>query len=133
MLIILGLAISPCDAQENIEGQIKKIIEKNLMAVKAENIDLMMKMIHTQSISYLNTEQQMRSIFKNYELDYELISFDFIGISEEYALGRTKQKTIKKSGPAFNNNIIDMVQIFKKEDGQWKFWSQAILEIKYIN
>ena len=42
-------------------------------------------------------------------------------------------ETEKISGPAFRNNEIDMIQIFKKENGKWKFWSQAILYIRYLD
>jgi hypothetical protein len=70
---------------------------------------------------------------ENYELSYKLMSFDFIGLSGVYAICRTKQRTLKISGPAFRNNDIDMIQIFKKENDTWKFWSQAILYIRYLD
>jgi hypothetical protein len=28
---------------------------------------------------------------------------------------------------------MDMLVAFRKEGGTWKFWSQAILEFKYLN
>jgi len=92
----------------------------------------MMKTIHTQSPVYLATKQQTASVFANYDLRYELLSFKFIGIDGRYAVARIKQRTTKEAGPAFRDNEIDMIPVFRKENGQWKYWNQVILEINYL-
>ena len=130
--ILIGLA-GPSFATEHIARQIKQVVIDKLNALQNEDMVLMMDTIHTQSLSYLTTRQQIIPLMKNYDLSYELLSFDFIGLSGNYAIGRTKERTIKISGPAFRNNEIDMIQIFKKEDDRWKFWSQAVLYIRYID
>lgn len=130
--ILIGLT-GPLFAEEHFAKQIKQTVIDNLTALKNEDMTRMMDTIHTQSLSYLTTKQQMAPLMENYELGYELLSFNFIGLSGDYAIGRTKQRTVKISGPAFRNNEIDMIQIFKKENGKWKFWSQAILYIRYID
>ena len=132
MCLLIGLA-TPSFAGGNIAKQIKKTVLDNLNALQNEDLTLMMGTIHTQSLSYLTTKQQIVPLMENYELRYELLSFDFIGMSGDYAIGRTKQRTVKVSGPAFRNNEIDMIQVFKKENDRWKFWSQAILYIRYID
>ena len=132
MCILIGLA-GPSFAQERIAKQIKQTVIDNLNALQNEDLNQMMGTIHTQSLSYLTTKEQIVPLMENYELSYELLSFDFIGLSGVYALGRTKQRIVKISGPAFRNNEIDMIQIFKKEHDRWKFWSQAILYIRYID
>ena len=132
MCLLIGLA-GPSFAMEHIAKQIKQTVMDNLNALQNEDQTLMMGTIHTQSLSYLTTKEQIVPLMENYELSYELLSFDFIGLSGDYAIGRTKQRTVKKSGPNFRNNDIDMIQIFKKERDRWKFWSQAILYIRYID
>jgi len=62
-----------------------------------------------------------------------LISYEYIGLSGEYAIARIKFKTTKISGPAFKNNSVDMIQVFKQENGTWKLWSQANLEIQFTD
>ena len=93
----------------------------------------MLETLHTQSPGYLATKEQMGPLFSNYDLKYELVSFRYIGRDGEYAVARVKQSTKKASGLAFRDNVLDMVQVYKQEDGRWKFWNQVILEIEYVN
>ena len=85
------------------------------------------------AVKRLGTKQQLAPLFDNYDLKYEILSFTYIGRDNQYAVARVKQSTQKLSGPAFRHNILDMVQVFRQEKGQWKFWNQVILEVTYIN
>jgi len=29
--------------------------------------------------------------------------------------------------------VTDLIAVFRKENGQWKFWNQVILGTKYLN
>ena len=130
--------ILPADAQDNEGYQamakaLRNVIQENFDGYKEEDIAKIMTTVHTQSPGYLATKQISNEIFPPYELNYELINFKYLVRDGDYALARIKQKTSKIAGPAFKNNIIDAVAVFRQEDGQWKFWSQVILEIDYIN
>jgi hypothetical protein len=129
LLCPLGIA----QTEEDVSVAIKLVIMENLKATQAEDMDRMMKTIHTQSPSYLQTKQQIAPIFDNFDLSYRLLSYSYIGLDGEYAVARVKQATKKVSGPAFQNNELDLMQVFRKENGKWKFWAQAILEMKYTN
>jgi hypothetical protein len=72
-------------------------------------------------------------LFDNYDSKYKILSFKYIGRDNQCAVARVKQSTMKLSGPAFRNNVLDMVQVFRQEKGQWKFWNQVLLEVTYIN
>ncbi len=129
---LTALLASPGWAQ-GIEDQIKETVVRNINATESENTEAMMETIHTQSPFYLMTKQQMQPLFENYDLDYELLSYDYIGQTGEYATARVIFRTNKVSGPAFRNNELDIIQIFKQEDGMWKLWSQANLDVKFTN
>ncbi len=131
-LMIISIFAPPCWATPDIAGQVKATVIKNMETTQAENTAMMMSTIHTQSPYYLMTKQQMEPLFESYDLKYELISYEFIGVSGEYALARVIFRTSKVSGPAFKDNELDVIQIFKQEDGVWKFWSQASLNLKFI-
>lgn len=130
--IFLGSA-TYASGKEDIAQAIKTVVIKNLNATEAEDADLVMQTIHSQSPAYISTKQQIPTTFENFDLKYKLLSFEYIGYDGEYAVVRTKQGTQKIFGPAFQDNEIDMIQVFKKEADQWKFWNQAILEIKFTN
>ena len=94
----------------------------------------MMKTIHSKSPMYETTKKQVGQIFgKGLNLNYDLVSFKYIATDGDYALGRVHQRTTVVGGPNFRNNEIDMIVAFRKEGETWKFWSQAILEIKFLN
>ncbi len=108
-LFILGVLIllsNPCFATLKTADQVKETIIQNMKTTEAENSEMMMKTIHTQSPFYLMTKQQMQPLFDNYDLKYELLSYEFIGISGEYATARVIFKTSKISGPAFKDNEL---------------------------
>jgi hypothetical protein len=130
---LIGLWASPCFAQQNIAAQIKETVEKNMQTTQAEDTTGMMETIHTQSPFYLMTKQQMQPLFDNYDLNYELLSYEYIGRSGDYAIARVNFQTTKVSGPAFKDNELDVIQIYKQENGTWKLWSQSNLDIKFLN
>jgi len=119
-------------AGEGISKSIRAVVAKNLWATQAEDLEAMMSTIHTQSPAYLQTKTQIQPLFDNFDLSYRLLSFRFIGYDKPYAIARVSQRTTKKSGPAFKNNVVDMIQIFRKENGRWKYWNQSILDVRYI-
>ncbi|MFH1868474.1 MAG: hypothetical protein ABH843_05840 [Candidatus Omnitrophota bacterium] len=116
----------------DISAAIKKVVLDNLGTIGKENMSAMMATIHTQSPGYLITKQQTQEIFDTFDISYELKYYQYIGQDGGYAVARVIQVTKKISGPAFQNNELDMIQVFKQEDGVWKYWSQAILDAKYL-
>jgi len=138
ILVIVAIASILCaarigNAQEKMPEVIKSVVLENLKATQAEDTNRTMITVHTQSPIYRQTKQMLAPIFDDFDLSYELLSFSYIGLNGEYAVARVKQTTKKVSGPIFQENEMDMVQVFRKENGKWKFWTQAILEIKYTN
>ena len=105
----------------------------NLRANESEDLDAALATIHTQAPTYTSTKQSSMSLFETYDLKYDLLSFSFIGQDGKYAIARIKQSTTKVSGPAFRNNDLDAIHAFRKENGKWKFWTIAILEVKYTS
>ncbi len=124
---------STLSAATPVADALEKLVESNLKYSQQEDIDKVMATMHSQSPSYLPTKNAMASIFPNYEISYELLSFRFIAYDGDLAYARIKQRTRKISGPAFNDNEIDMVQAYRKEAGEWKIWSQMNIDIKYID
>jgi hypothetical protein len=88
--------------------------------------------IHSQSPAYIASAQTLKQLFGYYDLKHELLFFRYIGVDGEYAVARGEQKTEKLKGPAFRDNILDSIYIFRKEKGKWKLCQQAVLESRFI-
>ncbi len=120
-------------ANDKISNAIKVVMLNNLKYTQNEKTEKVMSTMHSQSPSYMVTKNALTSVFKPYDLKYDLLSYKYIAYDGDLVYIRIKQSTKKISGPAFNNNIIDSVLVFRKEDGKWKIWSQMIISINYIN
>ena len=118
---------------DNISATIKQVVLNNMEAMKQEDLEAMLKTIHSQSPSYMTTKQQAQGMFDAYDLKYGLTYYKFIGQDKDVAVARVRQTTEKVEGGAFLNNEIDMIQVFKNERGIWKYWTQAIMAVKYLN
>ena len=119
--------------QSTLGFQISAVFFEMLTAKQDEDIDRLMKTIHTQSPCYRQIKEQMPAIFANFDFCYRAGALSPICCEGEYAVVRNGQTTIRVSGPRFQNNAIDFIQVYRKENGQWKFWNQAILGITLIN
>ena len=117
-----------------METELRKTMQENIRSTEAENLDSMMRTIHSGSPLFQQTRQQVSQIFgKGLGLKYQLVSLKYLATDGDYALARVRQRTTKTPADSFKNNEIDMIIAFRKEDDTWKIWNQAILEIKYLN
>lgn len=113
-------------------SDIESVILENLHYTQQEDIEGVMSTMHSQSPSYLPTKSMLISLFPEYDLQYELVKYTFVASDDDYAYARVLQRTSKVSGPAFQNNEIDALQVYKKEGQAWKLWSQANLDINFL-
>ena len=127
VLLLLSTAVF-ADTSSDIE----KAIRGNLEHTENEDVDAVMRDLHSLSPAYSQTQQVLLQLFSAYDLEYELVDYSFVGEDEEYAYAKVKQRTSKVSGPAFQDNEIDMLVIFKQENGVWKLWTQANLAVSYL-
>ncbi|MGH1439387.1 MAG: hypothetical protein ACRBBR_04670 [Cellvibrionaceae bacterium] len=131
--IIFACALSlSATADKSVEAGVRKSFDDNLKYSIAADIDGVLSTVHTQSLFYLNTKNLLTQVLNIYKLDYTLLDYQFISYDGELAYVRAKQRTTKISGPAFQNNEIDIVQVYKQEAGIWKLWAQANMAVKYI-
>lgn len=118
--------------KEDVAAIAKALVVRNLEALNKEDVDGSMATIHRESPIYASTRQAMAGAAARYDLRYELLSFGYIGADEEYAVARVSQKTSKLQGPGFRDNVIDMMHVFRKHKGAWKFWQSALLGVTYL-
>ena len=130
--ILSALLLLSTTAFADTSSDIEKVVLENLEHTQDENMDAVMADLHSQSPAYPQTQQVLPQLFSVYDLKYELISYNFLAEDEEFAYAKVKQRTSKVAGPEFMNNEIELLVIFKQENGVWKLWTQANLSITYI-
>ncbi|MDD5728308.1 MAG: hypothetical protein PHV59_07085 [Victivallales bacterium] len=130
---VVLLAAFPVVAEPTakITAELEDVFKKYVEYCNTENIRGVMEIMHSKSAEYASTRIRMARIAAGYDLKYELMSFNYVGITGEYAIARTVQKTSKIKGPSYRNNILEALQVFKREDGKWKIWTTAILSLRY--
>jgi len=134
--MISKLALIPAlllsfSAFSDVASDVERAILDNLKNVQSENMEGTLATMHSQSPSYLPTQQMLQKIFPAYDLKYELVKYQFVGSDDEYAYAKVLQKTTKVNGAAFQDNEVEALQVFKKENNQWKLWAQANLSINF--
>lgn len=134
LLVVNTEVVAKTEPSENTEitKALEQVIHENAKQMKTENIEGTMATIHSQSTLYASSKNLIARLFASYKLDYEITNIKFIAHVDELAYVRVKQITKKVSGPAFKNNELDMLQIFKQEDVKWKIWSQANMSVVFL-
>ncbi|PCJ47149.1 MAG: hypothetical protein COA74_12315 [Gammaproteobacteria bacterium] len=115
-----------------MKNLLKITIEKNCHFTRAGLQDEVIDQIHPNSLSYAQSKQMLKQLFANYQLDVSLKEFKYMGKDKIYAYAKVQQKTLKISGPEFKNNITEQLIVFKQDGDDWKIWTTAILNIKYL-
>jgi hypothetical protein len=94
---------------------IKNTVERTLRAYREEDIDAMVSTVHSQAPSYLSIKKDSPTVFENYDINAELISFTFIGQMETMRLHEQRSDTRKYLVPPFKTpSSIHFQSIAKK-------------------
>ncbi len=121
------------ESDRGIEARLKDVMLENIKSTEAENLVGTMKTIHTKSPLYQPTRKQLSQLFSKHPgVKYELISLKYLTTDGDYAIARVLQRTTQTPPVNIRNNETDMMVAFRKEGGTWKFWTQALLEFKYL-
>lgn len=132
LLLILTITISlliGCSTS----SEIKEVIQKNIKAMNNEDIDLYMSSIKPDTEVYEMTKTAVANLFEIYDLKTEIIKIEILEENETTAKVRIIQVTKKIDGPGFKDNEIEAIHTLEKIDGEWKFVSSEIANIKYLD
>jgi hypothetical protein len=119
--------------QGSADAKILAVIQENVDAMNAEDIQRYMATIHPGSPSYQTTEQSLPQIFEYFDLkatvtDLAIVSRTSTEIQVSFTL-----TTVKLQGPAFRDNRIKGIFFLRQDNGQWKIYNQTIQNVEYLN
>lgn len=121
------------EEQPSVADTVRRLMEANLAAATAEDVDAYMATLHPDSPGAAATRQQMFQLLSTYDLSFRLLDFEFLGADAEYAVARTHHETRRLRGPVFRDNVVDGIQVFRLDGDEWRLWSTVVLEIKFAN
>ncbi|PLS15083.1 hypothetical protein CVD28_24935 [Bacillus sp. M6-12] len=107
-----------------VENQIKQVVLDNIKYAEEENSQKYMETFtFPNNETYEYNLKLMNAVFKNYDLDYEVLSADVIERVDNYAKVEVVQKYIAKSiaeGLGYTNNMATYTLTLELIDGKWK-------------
>jgi hypothetical protein len=132
ILAVSSLAIRAASAADaDLTKELRAVFQANLDATQKKELHGVLATVHSKSPTFAATVQVMQKFFEKFDVKTDLLSFKYIATDGEYAIARTKFKTVRVAGPPFRDNLIDAFCIFKKDGNDWKIWQQSNLEIIY--
>lgn len=117
-----------------VSSQLESVMAVHVAAStkETESLDNLMETMHPESPAYMQIKMQMEQMLPAFDMNVELAEFNFVGMDGDYAIARVKMKMEKVSGPMFQDHISDQFFVFKQDQGQWKLWEAAMLNMESL-
>lgn len=127
VLVLLPFQLSA--ATRPSDSEIRALVDANMRATQAGDLDAILATIHPDSLSYSQISGLLEQM-KAYNLTYRASKAEFVCMTGEYALIRVVQQTRRVSGRDFLDNELDGIWALKLDGSKWKYWSQMALTFK---
>ena len=137
LLLLLSTLPTAQDASKTqdiaLVEQLKDVIQRQFAAFEDEDIGEIEATFHPDAPTLAETLAFVEELAATYDLEYSVGKhWIYIGRDDEYAYARVEQETRKLSGPAFSDNAVDQVWVFRQFEGEWRVWSTGVLSIDYF-
>jgi hypothetical protein len=107
------------------------VIYHNARAGNNENIDDYMSTIHPGSAAALTTRAALGLVFSQYDLNFYFYDLSVISASVDEAKIHFSLETRKLKGPDFADNIVTGTMTLRRDNGEWKIYSQEAENTQY--
>lgn len=126
--------VTESEPDSNIESEIIKVLEGNILALENENMDEYMSKVytHAEQTTFAEIKKMLSDIFEDFDLAYELRDFEFLSISEQEVKVRVTQITTLVEGENFRDNESIFIHTLKPQKEEWKFFDSEVESIKYL-
>ncbi|HLP88486.1 MAG TPA: hypothetical protein VK184_07845 [Nostocaceae cyanobacterium] len=125
--------VAAASSKNNEINRIKAIFDQNLKGLNTENLEVSMGVIDPTSPNYEQIKQLTQTLFKTYDINYELNKLEiveFLGNEAKVKITRTAKKI---NGLTFRDNIMVSVNTVKKYNNQWKISQTKVEKMSYLN
>jgi hypothetical protein len=125
--LVSGIGSTTAAAEDELGASLRGVMNENLRAYNAEDVDSTLRTIHSRSPEYDTTRAALVEQFQDLDVKAELVEFRTLGHDDEFVVARVKLKLVGSPGDAFQNNVTDNLILFHQEGGVWKLWSDEVL------
>lgn len=111
-----------------------EVIEKNIEAAEAEDIDAYLSTIIKSG--HADTAQELEEFFKSYDLEHTILAITVLDQEDEKMLIEVTQQSIAtftaEDVPEYKNHVAVANHTLVKEDDEWKIAETAMIENYFI-
>lgn len=119
---LLAAVLAACTPQPKVdEAAVFGVIEENLQAMQAEDIDGVMATVHPEGADVAATRAVVEEIFAKYDFKYRLSGLKVVSVKDGEVQVRFVQTTERTGGAEDQaDNVLDGVHTLKKDGAKWK-------------
>lgn len=122
--LVLLVALSAC------QGDIEKVVQKNVDGFKKQDVDMIMSTIDKQSPTYENTKAQATRLIKNYNLDFQIESMSVISKPADEAKEMEKAQQENQDSTGIDSALDTFISEDDKADAAAKKQQQELEKSK---
>lgn len=135
LICTLFLLISTLSIAQDLDlvGQLKDLTQRHFEAMEAENIEQVEATFHPDTPILGQTLLMARQLAATYDLEHSVGNhWIYVGQDSDYAYARIEQETRKLSGPAFSDNAVDQIWVFRQFEGEWRIWTTGVIDVDFL-
>ena len=113
------------------DQQLFDVLHTNAQAGVTKTWTAYMATIHPNSPLYDQTEDALKDMFAQFDLDFEFYDLTVTSLKSNEAKIHFSLMTRKRAGPDFRNNIVIGTMILRPDNGVWKIYNQEVEDVQY--
>lgn len=121
------------DAKDQSRKSAESLAKAQAAAIEAEDMNAYAKTFHSESFALAPSRNMTELLMKSYDMTVRVTKLSLVGQDETFLYARVAVETRKTAGPAFRDNLVESIWVFKKENNDWKFWSSGVLLVTYLD
>ena len=132
LVLALGAGSAAAEEANPLAAALEAVVKQQIANFNAENLAGTLATIHTQSPEYQPTQEELTRQFPSENLTAALVSFQFVGHDDEFAVARVKLKVSGPTGDPFVDNVTDTMMLFHQEKGAWRIWGDYLSGVQTL-
>lgn len=131
-----GEIVNPAiEFDEVIVEELTTLLFENLEFAQNEDFENYLSTLASEIRENEDNIEQVRSLFENFDLEYEILNFEVLSIEEDHAVVKVVQKTVATyvaEGWEFTDSIVTAQHTFIKEEDGYKFFTTEVLSTEVV-